>query len=91
MKRAGKKAVKHISRPGSEAYSRIVEVLDKLGGKSLELNLLEELRKRGIDLTLPELRHMLMRLEIRDKVRVLSLDAERKVVELIKKLSLIHI
>ena len=53
-------------------------------------NLLEELRKRGIDLTLPELRHMLMRLEIRDKVRVLSLDAERKVVELIKREEVEH-
>jgi len=42
------------------------------------------LRKRGMDLTLPELRHMLMKLEIRDKIRVLSLDRERKVVELIR-------
>jgi len=90
MKRAGKKVVKHVSRPGSEAYSRIVEVLDKLGGKSLESSLLEELRKRGIDLTPPELRYMLMKLEIRDKVRVLSLDSERKVVELIKREEVEH-
>ena len=33
---------------------------------------------------------MLMRLEIRDKVRVLSLDAERKVVELIEREEVEH-
>ncbi len=76
---------KKLVRPGSEIYSRIVETLEKLGGKALESNLLEELRKRGFDITAPELRQMLMKLEIRDKVRVLSLDEERRVVELLVK------
>ena len=84
MKGVGKKAVKRVIRPGSEVYPRIIEILEKVGGKSLETDLLDELRKRGMDLTLPELRHMLMKLEIRDKIRVLSLDRERKVVELIR-------
>jgi len=59
--------------------------LDKLGGKALEQNLLDELRKRGFDMNMEELRKNLMRLEIHGFVRVLSLDAERKVVEKIKK------
>ena len=62
-----------------------MEVLRKLGGKALEQNLLDELRKRGEDISLEELRKNLMRLEIHGFVMVLSLDAERKVVELIKK------
>jgi len=84
---AGKEYARKLVRPGSEIYPRIVEVLEKLGGKAMESNLLEELRKRGFDVTLPELRQMLMKLEIRDKVRVLSLDEERRVVELIVKRS----
>lgn len=81
----GREHVKKLVRPGSEAYSRIVEALEKLGGKALESILLEELRKRGFDITALELRRMLMRLEIRDKLRVLSLDEERRVVELLTK------
>jgi len=84
---AGKEYARKLVRPGSEIYPRIVEVLEKLGGKAMESNLLEELRKRGFDVTLPELRQMLMKLEIRDKVRVLSLDEERRVVELIARRS----
>jgi len=72
-------------RPGAEIYSRIVEVLERLGGKAMESALLEELRKRGFDISIPELRQMLMKLEIRDKVRVLSLDEERRVVELAQR------
>ena len=74
-----------LVRPGSEIYSRIVEALEKLGGKAMESVLLDELRKRGFDITMPELRQMLMKLEIRDKVRVLSLDEERRIVELLVK------
>jgi len=74
-----------LVRPGSEIYSRIVEALEKLGGKAMESVLLDELRKRGFDIAMPELRQMLMKLEIRDKVRVLSLDEERRIVELLVK------
>ena len=72
-------------RLGSEIYARVIEALEKLGGKSLESNLLDELRKRDIELSLPELRQVLMKLEIHDKVRVLSLDEERKIVELVEE------
>lgn len=77
--------VKKLIRPGGEVYSRVVETLDRMGGRALEINLIEELKKRDVNLTLPELRRILMKLEIHDKVRVLSLDEERKVVELIKR------
>ncbi len=77
--------VKKLIRHGGEVYSRVVETLDRVGGKALEINLLEELKKRDVNLTLPELRRLLMKLEIHDKVRVLSLDEERKIVELIKR------
>ena len=66
-------------------HSHVIQALEKLGGKSLEQNLLDELRKRGVDISVEELRGVLMKLEIHGMVRVLSLDAERKVVELIKK------
>jgi len=56
-----------------------------MGGKALEENLLEELKKRGIDVTQSGLRSVLMKLEIHDKVRVLSLDEEKKLIELITK------
>jgi len=82
---AAREYSRKLVRPGSEIYSRIVEALEKLGGKAMESVLLEELRKRGFDITLPELRQMLMKLEIRDKVRVLSLDEERRIVELLVK------
>lgn len=81
----GREYARRLVRPGSEIYSRIVEALEKLGGKAMEANLLEELRKRGFDLDIHELRQMLMKLEIRDKVRVLSLDEERRVIELVAR------
>ena len=81
----GREYARRLVRPGSEIYSRIVEALEKLGGKAMEANLLEELRKRGFDIDVHELRQMLMKLEIRDKVRVLSLDEERRVIELVAR------
>lgn len=78
---------RRLTAAGSEVYARVIETLEKLGGKALEENLLEELKKRDVELTLPELRGILMKLEIHDKVRVLSLDEERKVVELLAKSS----
>lgn len=69
----------------SELYSKVMEALQRMGGKALEENLLEELRKRGIEVTQSELRSILMKLEIHDKVRVLSLDEEKKLIELVTK------
>jgi len=87
MVSSGREYGKKLTRPGSEIYSRAVETLEKLGGKALESKLLEELRSKGFDVTLPELRQVLMKLEIRDKVRVLSLDEERRIIELLVKKS----
>ncbi len=69
----------------SELYSKVLEVLQRMGGKALEENLLDELKKRGIEVTQSDLRSILMKLEIHDKVRVLSLDEEKKLIELITK------
>ena len=69
----------------AEVYSAVVEALQRVGGKALEQNLLEELKSRGVELSLESLRQVLMKLEIHDKVRVLSLDAERKLVELVEE------
>ncbi|MDJ0269860.1 MAG: hypothetical protein NXY59_04830 [Aigarchaeota archaeon] len=60
-----------------------MDALKRVGGKALEQNLLDELRKRGVDISYDMLRQTLMKLEIHGRVRVLSLDAERRVVELI--------
>lgn len=79
---------RRVVKLGAEVYSRIIETLERMGGKALEQNLLDELRKkRDIELSLPELRQILMKLEIHDKVKVLSLDEERKVVELVRRKS----
>jgi len=69
----------------TELSSRVLEILQRSGGKALEENILEELRKRGIEVTLSSLRSVLMKLEIHDKIRVISLDEERKLVELTTK------
>lgn len=67
------------------AHALVIQSLERMGGKALEQNLLDELRKRGANITIEELRGILMKLEIHGIVRVLSLDAERKVVELVKR------
>ncbi|MCX8192649.1 MAG: hypothetical protein N3G77_02430 [Nitrososphaeria archaeon] len=69
----------------SEIYARIIEILQKTGGKTLEENLLEELKKKGIEITLTNLRSILMKLEIHDKIRVFSLDEDKKLIELVQK------
>ncbi|MEM2496088.1 MAG: hypothetical protein QW048_04430 [Nitrososphaerota archaeon] len=51
----------------------------------MEENLLEELKKRGVEITQSNLRSILMKLEIHDKIRVISLDEDRKLIELIAK------
>ncbi|PUA31249.1 MAG: hypothetical protein B9J98_06935 [Candidatus Terraquivivens tikiterensis] len=65
-----------------EVHSTILETLQRMGGKALEQNLLEELRARGLELRPEALRQALLKLEMHEKVRVISLDAERKLIEL---------
>ncbi|MEM2328924.1 MAG: hypothetical protein QXE17_01915 [Nitrososphaerota archaeon] len=61
-----------------------METLRRMGGKALEQNLLDELRARGLELMPEILRQVLLKLEMHEKVRVISLDAERKLIELIE-------
>jgi len=68
----------------AEIYSTLLETLRKMGGKALEQNLLDELRVRGLELMPEMLRQALLKLEMHEKIRVISLDAERKLIELIE-------
>lgn len=68
----------------AEVYSTLLETLRRMGGKALEQNLLDELRVRGLELMPEMLRQALLKLEMYEKVRVISLDAERKLIELIE-------
>lgn len=68
----------------AEVYSMLLETLRRMGGKALEQNLLDELRARGLDLMPEMLRQALLKLEMHEKVRVISLDTERKLIELIE-------
>lgn len=61
----------------------ILETLQKIGGKALEQNLLDEIKLRGYEISSSELRQALMKLEIHEKVRVISLDSQRRLVELL--------
>lgn len=66
-------------------YATVLETLQRIGGKALEQNLLEELRLKGYEINLSELRRVLMKLEVHDKVRVVSLDVQRKLIELVEQ------
>jgi len=65
-------------------YLSILEALRRVGGKALEQNLLDEVRKRGLEISHEILTQTLLKLEIHGKVRVLSLDQQRRVVELVE-------
>ncbi|MCS7136752.1 MAG: hypothetical protein NZ941_00100 [Candidatus Caldarchaeum sp.] len=68
-------------------YSKVVEVLRKSGGKMMLQVLYDDLRRHEPRATVQELLQALMKLEIHGKVRVSSLDEERKVVELVESAS----
>jgi Fe2+ or Zn2+ uptake regulation protein len=70
-----------------QAYIQVLEVLRKLDGKALLQNLYDEYRRRDPKITMSQLLQILMKLEIHGKVRVSSLDEERKVVELLEQAS----
>ncbi len=70
-----------------KSYLQVLEVIKKLDGKALLQNLYDEYRRHDPKITLPELLQILMKLEIHGKVRVSSLDEERKVVELVEQAS----
>ncbi|MEM2237708.1 MAG: hypothetical protein QXR26_05970 [Candidatus Caldarchaeum sp.] len=68
-------------------HSKILELLRKMGGKAMLQTLYDEVRRNEPKSTIQDLLQSLMKLEIHGKVRVSSLDEERKVVELVEKLS----
>ncbi len=70
-----------------QAYIQVLEVLRKLDGKALLQNLYDEYRRDDPKITMSQLLQTLMKLEIHGKVRVSSLDEERKVVELLEQAS----
>lgn len=51
----------------------------------MESNLYDELLNRQIELSKTQLKALLMKLELHGKLRVTSLDKERKMVELVQK------
>ncbi|MEM0348614.1 MAG: hypothetical protein QXD24_00320 [Candidatus Caldarchaeum sp.] len=64
-------------------YVEVLETLRRMGGKAMLQNLLDEMKRHQSKLSTMELLQMLMKLEIHGKVRVSTLDEERKVVELL--------
>ncbi|MDJ0272354.1 MAG: hypothetical protein QW318_07800 [Candidatus Caldarchaeum sp.] len=64
-------------------YVEVLETLRRMGGKAMLQNLLDEMKRHQSRLSTMELLQMLMKLEIHGKVRVSTLDEERKVVELL--------
>jgi len=65
----------------------VLELLRKMGGKAMLQSLYDEIRRSDPKPTLQDLLQTLMKLEIHGKVRVSSLDEERKVVELVENVS----
>lgn len=62
-------------------YYSILDVLRRLGGKTMVQNLLDELHRAGVEITKSELNQALLKLEIHGRVKVTSLDETRKIVE----------
>lgn len=51
----------------------------------MESNLYDELVSRQVEMSKTQLKALLMKLELHGKVRVTSLDRDRRIVELIQK------
>lgn len=61
----------------------VYETINKMGGKTLASTLLEELKRKGLDITLKDLYATLLKLEINGKIRVTSLDKDKKMIEIV--------
>ncbi len=61
----------------------IYETINKMGGKVLTSTLLEELKRKGLEITLKDIYAILLKLEINGKIRVTSLDKDKKMIEVI--------
>lgn len=65
-------------------YIMVLELSGKVGGKTLESNLIEELKNRGIEVTAKEMNAALIRLEINGKIRVTKLGKDQRMIELVE-------
>ena len=66
-------------------YLAILEALRRNKGKLIESNLVDALRSKGFSFTTSDLHKALLKLEFTGKIRVFSLDEERKIIELIEQ------
>ncbi|MCS6783907.1 MAG: hypothetical protein RMI43_04955 [Candidatus Caldarchaeum sp.] len=64
-------------------HAEVLDLLRKLGGKAMLNTLYDEMKRHRPKSSLQDLLQILMKLEIHGKVRVSTLDEERKVVELL--------
>ncbi|MCS7142569.1 MAG: hypothetical protein NZ920_02060 [Aigarchaeota archaeon] len=64
-------------------YITILNALQRNSGKMLNVNLVDYLRGKGLQYSGEEVMKALLVLEVMGKLRVISLDEERKVIELI--------
>lgn len=61
----------------------VYETINRMGGKVLASILLEELKRKGLEITLKDLYEILIKLEINGKIRVTSLNKDKKMIEII--------
>jgi Fe2+ or Zn2+ uptake regulation protein len=64
-------------------YYSILNILRKLGGKTMWQNLWDELQRTEVEVSKDELNQALLKLEIHGLVRVTNLDEVRRIVELV--------
>lgn len=62
----------------------VLELSGKVGGKTLESNLIEELKNRGIEVTANEMNAALIKLEINGKIRVTKLGKDQRMIEVVE-------
>ena len=62
----------------------VLELSGKTGGKTLESNLIEELKNRGIQVNADEMNAALIKLEINGKIRVTKLGKDQRMIEVVE-------
>ncbi|MDH5361780.1 MAG: hypothetical protein OEY99_01200 [Aigarchaeota archaeon] len=62
----------------------VLELSGKAGGKTLESNLIEELKNRGIQVNADEMNAALIKLEINGKIRVTKLGKDQRIIEVVE-------
>lgn len=73
---------------GMSKHYMVLEVLRKMGGKAMLQTLHDEVKRHQPKMSMQDLLEVLMKLEIHGKVRVSTLDEERKVVEILTEESI---